>query len=228
MPPAQQHCEQVIEAYALLHAYWWEHPRLGQDIGVLLTAEVIETFLSRAAQKFRDFADFMGNRLSKVDYQTLAQIVSAWPVRRAKRLVAGKGITLVHRDPHPLNFLYPRDIQKGVVKLIDWQSWRVDAGTDDLAYLMACHWPFEQRHQLEFDLLNRYHRRLVALGVKDYDWDDCRYDYRASIIRCLFFLMYAWSPAQWETGAWWCRIKRGLEAFSQWDCGTLLSEGYEK
>jgi hypothetical protein len=104
------------------------------------------------------------------------------------------------------------------VKLIDWQSWRVDTGTDDLAYWMACHWPLEQRVLLERDLLKRYHQRLIELGVKKYDWADCLYDYRASVIRCLFFLMVAWSPAQWGAGVWWGRVQKGIAAFKAWDC----------
>jgi thiamine kinase-like enzyme len=222
MPPTLQHGEQVIDAYALFHAAWWEHPRLGQDIGELLTEQAIDAFLSQAQKKFREVVDFRGEGLSGAQRQPLEQVVSAWPINRRRRLVQGQGITLVHRDPHPRNFLYPRDIQAGRVKLIDWQSWRVDAGTDDLAYLLACHWPIQQRKQVERGLLKRYHERLVMLGVQAYTWDHCRYDYRASIIRCLFFLMYAWSPAHWQTGTWWSRVEKGLEAFDDWDCGALL------
>jgi hypothetical protein len=222
MPPTVQHCERLIDAYALFHAHWWEHPRLGRDIGERLTEEGIDNFLKEAQKKFRDFTDFMGESLSKPQCTLLEGIVSAWPEKRRQRLAQGKGITLVHRDPHPLNFLYPDDLAEGEVKLIDWQSWRIDTGSDDLAYLMACHWPFEQRVQLEAALLRRYFDRLLSLGVNNYRWDDCYYDYQASIIRCLFFLMYAWSPAQWQAGAWWGRLQKGLAAFKGWNCADLL------
>jgi hypothetical protein len=75
---------------------------------------------------------------------------------------------------------------------------------------------------LERDLLGRYHRRLIKFSVQDYAWDECEYDYRASIIRCLFFLLNAWSPAQWTSGIWWPRIQRGLGAFHEWGCEGLL------
>jgi hypothetical protein len=224
MPPTQTHCNQVIDAYALFHTYWWEHPRLGQDIGELLTDETIDGFLNSIQKKFSDFVDFMGERLSEAQRDTLESVVSAWPARRRERVIQGKGITLVHRDPHPRNFLYPYDTEKAMVKLIDWQSWRVDTGTDDLAYLMACHWPFEQRVQVELGLMKRYHKRLVALGVNNFNWEDCWYDYRASIIRCLFFLIGAWSPAQWERGGWWDKVKRGIVAFEYWNCAELLAD----
>jgi hypothetical protein len=222
MPPSRRYCEQVIEAFALFHAYWWEHPRLGQGIGELLTEALIDTFISDAQTKWAEFVKFRGERLARDQYEILQAVVSAWPAERRKRVVRGEGITLVHRDPHPLNFLYPRDPTQGGVKLIDWQSWRVDTGTDDLAYGMACHWPWEQRRLLEGDLLKQYHQRLVERGVQQYDWADCLYDYRASIIRCLFFLMVAWSSAQWETGVWWHRVQKGIAAFKEWNCAELL------
>lgn len=77
------------------------------------------------------------------------------------------------------------------VKLIDWQSWRVNTGTDDLAYLMACHWPLAELEKVEQALLQRYHRQLIEQGVKQSSWEDCLYDYQALIVRCLFFLMVA-------------------------------------
>ena len=68
-------------------------------------------------------------------------VASAWPRRRRDRVIRAQGVTIVHRDPHPLNLLYPLDSASRSVKLIDWQSWRVDTGTDDLDYLMAFHYP---------------------------------------------------------------------------------------
>ena len=222
LPPTRAHSEQMVDAYAALHAAWWEHPRLGRDIGERLTGERIEGFLEMARGKLAGFRAFMGERLPAAQGAVLERVVSAWPERRRRRLLQGRGITIVHRDPHPLNVLYPRDVQRDTVRLIDWQSWRVDTGTDDLAYWMACHWPPQDRARLEEDLLRRYHARLVEGGVTDYTGEDCRYDYRASVVRCLFFLVGAWSPAQWERGWWWDRVQRGLEAYRALQCGDLF------
>lgn len=217
MPPTQGHCEQVIDAYARFHAFWWEHPKLGQEIGQLLTDEMIDGFIGAVQKRFSQLVDDMGAELAQADQEILERVALAWPSRRRDRVIQGKGVTLVHRDPHPRNFLYPKQEQDGIVKLIDWQSWRIDTGTDDLAYLMAFHWPFEARVQMELDLVKRYHHQLVGYGVTGYTWDDCCYDYKASVIRCLFFLMGAWSLKQWE------RIKKGIEAFKHWECAELLA-----
>lgn len=58
-------------------------------------------------------------------------------IARHQRLIGGQGVTLVHRDTHLLNILYPNQPQTDAVRLVDWQSWWVDTGTNDLAYMMA-------------------------------------------------------------------------------------------
>jgi thiamine kinase-like enzyme len=218
--PTVAHYEQIVDGFAVLHAFWWQHPRLGQDIGQRLTAADITTFEQSARRKLVEYADFWGSSLPD-GWHLLSPAVDHWPPRRYKRVVNGVGLTLVHRDAHPNNFLYPR--ASGVVKFIDWDAWRVDTGTDDIAYILAFHTAPEQRNLTEMDLLRRYHRRLLDHGVQNYSWDDCWYDYRASIIRCLSFLVNAGNPGQWKRPMWWPRIQRGLRAYTDLNCASILS-----
>ena len=217
MPPTQKFYKRVIDLYAYFHAFWWEHPKLGREIGHFLTAETIDGFVTRIQRKLSQVVDEIKVDLSKRDHEVLERVASAWPKRRLERVLQGKGVTLVHRDPHPGNLLYPKNAVDGVIKLIDWQSWRVDTGTDDLAYLMAFHWPQKTRKQIETGLVKRYYHQLMKNGVENYTWDDCYYAYQASIIRCLSFLIMAWSPANWE------RIQRGIAAFKDWHCEDILA-----
>lgn len=221
-PPTARLGEMLIDTYAVFHAFWWEHSRLGRDIGQMLTEETIEQFLAEAQRGCESFARFPDSHAGDTHLAILRRVAAAWPERRRQRVVRGRGVTLVHRDPHPGNFLYPRNPDVDSVVLVDWQSWRVDTGTDDLAYAMACHWPLAPDSRLEWEMVRRYHRTLLARGVANYTWDECWYDYRASIVRCLFFLLVAWSPAQWEGGMWWERVRRGIGAFRRWDCGEIL------
>jgi thiamine kinase-like enzyme len=225
MPPTAQLREQIIDAYARFHAFWWEDPQLGNGVGERLTAQAIDGFLQTAERKHSEFTTQVGETLTLAQRTILERVVTAWPARRRMRVLAGQGLTLVHRDPHPGNFLFPKDAQTHSVKLIDWQSWRVDTGTDDLAYLMACHWPLAAESRVEQELVERYHAQLLRQGVQNYSWEACWYDYRASIVRCLFFLLIAWSPAQWEGGIWWQRIQRGCAAYARWDCEELFAGG---
>ena len=217
--PARHHYDQVVEGFALLHAFWWEHPDLNKRIGPAMRADMIMDAERQGQAKFADMSAALGERISADQRQYLAQIVEAWPTKRRERVINQQGVTLVHRDPHPYNFLYPR--QSGAVKIIDWQSWRVDTGTDDLAYMIACHWDPSVRAELELPLLRHYHAYLLELGIDNYAWSDCMYDYQASIVRCLFFLVNAWSSKHWEMK--WNRIQRGLLAFRQLNCADILT-----
>lgn len=147
--------ELVIDAYAHFHGFWWEHAWLGQRVGALLTEATIDEAIETAQAKLADIVRTVGDEIKPAQYDVLDTVVSAWPTRRRQRVIAEVGVTLVHRDPHPLNFLYPYDSDNNPVKLIDWQSWRVDTGTDDLAYLMACHWPLEEIERVEQALVQR-------------------------------------------------------------------------
>jgi len=111
MPTAPQHYKLAIDAFAQFHAFWWEHPKLGQVFGEKQTEESIAQFLTSAQAKFDDFTSFMGARMSKTQRMILQAVVSTWPTKRQKRLIQGQGITLVHRDPHPLNLLYSHDVR---------------------------------------------------------------------------------------------------------------------
>ena len=221
--PAPAQRQAVMEAYARFHAFWWEHDWLGTQVGHYLTDAAIDGFIQTAQAKLATLRQIAGDELPAYQSVILAAVARAWPTRRRTRVVAGQGVTIVHRDPHPLNFLYPNEPTVDSVKLIDWQSWRIDTATDDLAYLMACHWPLTEQPELEQTLLAHYWQSLDAAGVQGYGWDDLLYDYRASIIRCLFFLLIAWSPTKWAGGSWQRRVRLGMEAFERWECGALLT-----
>jgi len=62
--------------------------------------------------------------------------------------------------------------------------------------MMAAHWYPGRRARLETALLRRYHARLLSLGVHGYSWDDCWEDYRASVVRVLFFLVGGRHPGR--------------------------------
>ena len=222
-PPTIEHCQRAMEAFALVHAHWWEHPKLLHNYSEPYTLQMIDSYINSAQTKLQDFIEFRGAALSSKHAEFLETVASTWPAKRVERLVCGKGITMVHRDPHTLNVLYSYDKNNVRVKIIDWQSWRVDTGTDDIAYYMACHWPTELRRDRETGLVNLYHKKLIDYCVENYTWEECWYDYRASVIRCVFFLMAAWSPRQWERGWWWDKLSHGLQAFEDLNCKELLA-----
>ena len=114
---------------AQLHAFWWNHAELGQSIGQFITSTDIQNYIDLAQKKVQEFAAFRGNALDSRHKKILEIVTKNWVPGRIERVVQGRDLTVVHRDPHPLNFLHPRDLEVGGVKIVDWQGWRVDVAT---------------------------------------------------------------------------------------------------
>ena len=198
LPPLKAYSEQIVDALARLHAFWWDDASQGKQFGTLPTEATaksdVATELEQWAKKtLPEFADFLGDRLSEARRQIYERAILSLPPRLSTRFAAGKGLTLIHGDIHVGNFLYPHNPNHDTVRILDWKSWSIDIGADDLAYMMAIFWFPERRSRLEQELLRQYYDHLVEYGVTDYDWPACWYDYRLSVIRYLFYPMWQWS-----------------------------------
>ena len=231
LPPSVLQCEGAVDSLASFHAFWWENPRLGQDLGTRYSEAILSDLLSQAQGNLAAWLDFMGDRVSPGRRATFERICGAWPAWRVQRLLAGRGITLVNGNTHAANFLYPRHSERDRVRIVDWQSWRVDTGTDDLAYMIAAHWYPERRARLEKLLLQRYQQRLREYGIP-YTWEECWQDYKASVIRVLFFLIGGWQCANEQPGCpdsprspalWFDRVERATLTYEDLGCAWLLA-----
>jgi len=132
-----------------------------------------------------------------------------------------RNLTLVHGDAHVWNAFYPRDARSDDVRLIDWDSWRIDVATDDLAYMMAIHWYPERRRRLERECLQRYHAALAGAGVTGYDLDALWQDYRQSVLWQITTPVW---QATHGLGAWiwWSHFERIMLAVEDLDCLEFL------
>jgi hypothetical protein len=225
LPPTQQHCETVMEGLARLHACWWEHPRLGTEIGQLPAAAARTAGIADTHRRIREFVDFLGDRLSvdrrHVYDKILTSLPGVWDRYRGTRLSERKAVTLVHGDAQMWNFFYPRDATTDHVRIIDWQFWHLGIGTDDLAYMMALHWYPERRRIMERELLKRYHSELLKQGVVNYTWDECWFDYRVSALTNLLVPALQWS-VKLPAAAWWSHLERAMLAYHDLACDELL------
>lgn len=193
--PRRGHYEKIIDGLAMLHATWWEHRRL-KHVGQLLQDHHIDAMITKTNEKLQDFFAYMGEALSHDDREKLRFIVSRWPERRRERIVNGQGLTLVHRDTHPNNFLYGQDGESALI--LDWDAWRVDTGTDDLAYMMACHWDATDRAYDDLLTLKDNHDRLVASQLGESEVGNPWADYQTSIMKSIMSLWDAQRQAQME------------------------------
>ncbi len=222
LPPVFAESEREIDALAEVHAHWWEHPRLGRDVGRLLSQQDVDAMARRNASDFERFADFLGDRLSPARRSLYERVIAVFP-RPWQRLTVAKGLTLTHGDAHFGNFLHPLEPDAGRTYIVDWQLWHPHIGPRDLAYMMTLFWYPERRARMEETLLRRYHRALVAGGVNGYGWEDCREDYRWSAIRNLFIPILQWTRAM-PGWLWWSQLEKAAAAFEDLGCEELLDD----
>jgi hypothetical protein len=221
LPLPLRDTERLVDALAVFHAHWWQHPRLQGDIAEL-AEDVPGYVLGVARDRFPGFADVLADRLSTERRRLYERILAVWPPPAyTARLAAGQAVTLVHGDTHNWNFLAPRDPAAHKVRIVDWAVWHIGVGPFDLAYMIALSWFPERRARMERALLRRYHDRLLEQGVADYDWDECWLDYRTALIYHLLWPIFwhGYLPAS----IWWYALEKGMLAFEDLGCEELLN-----
>jgi thiamine kinase-like enzyme len=220
LPPTTEQCEQILRALARLHAEWWDHPRLGVSVGAWLDADSIDQHLQRFTDRFRNFADRLGDRLSRERRDLYEQFIDAAP-RLLARYHSHQNMSVVHGDAHVWNYLLPRNGGDDA-RLFDWDAWRIGVASGDLAYMMATHWYPDRRRRMERPLLDHYHATLVADGVRGYDRRALADDYRLSV------LWQIMTPV-WQSGIglppviWWSHIERIMLAIDDLGCREWLT-----
>jgi Ecdysteroid kinase-like family len=220
VPPTFAQCESIIRARARFHAHWWDDPRLGAAIGTWLPAD--NSQLERFAQEFARFANRMGEGLPSERRDLYQRLIEAG-ARLNRRYHSHRNLTIVQGDAHVWNIFLPRADDSEDVRLFDWDSWRVDVATDDLAYMMAMHWYPDRRRGAERPLLDAYHAELLAHGVTGYDRHALDDDYRLSVL-------WQITTPVWQANynippvIWWNNLERIFLAVEDLGCRELLEE----
>jgi hypothetical protein len=221
LPPPVEKWHAVVAAHARFHAAWWDHERLGVTIGAFADdAGTLDAYIASWPKDFTRFADRLGDRLSAERRRVYDRLTASMP-RLLERYRSHRDLTIVHGDAHVWNAMLPRDPGRGDVRLIDWDGWRVDTATDDLAYMLALHWHPDWRGRHERESLQRYHDTLVASGVRGYGFDALWQDYRLSVL---------WQIATpvWQANhalpamVWWNNLERIMLAVHDLGCLELL------
>jgi thiamine kinase-like enzyme len=220
LPPTIANAERIVDALAQFHAFWWDSERLG-EIGEIPSEESIKQAVAEDVALLSGFADFLGDRLSDERKKLLERAGERLLSLRMKRLIPAHNLTLIHHDLHAGNLLYPKQPEQDTIRLIDWKSWSINPGANDLANMMVVYWMQERRQQLQDGLLRRYHHRLTERGIANYSWADCWYDYRLAVIGYLFFPIWQWSVGTPDF-IWWHNFDRVMLAYRDLECGEFL------
>ena len=221
LPPTDEQCKQGIMCLARFHAFWWQHPRIGVDIGRFRTPEERQTGVSETQEMIQAFVRFLGDSISTERRQIYAAVSAALP-HLAERRSESRNLTLIHGDAHLWNFMFPHsDVDPTYI--IDWQFWHPSVGTADLAFMIAREWYPERRRRLEQPMLRLYHETLLQSGIERYDWETCWQDYRLSVIQMsLLIPVFQWSLFKARPSMWWSGLERAMLAYEDLQCADLI------
>jgi hypothetical protein len=220
LPPMLGQCEQIMRARARFHAAWWDDPRLGTTVGSWLDDGDLNAQIDSLEKQTALFIERQNDRLSFERRDLYARLLNAGS-RLQARYRSRRNMTVVHGDAHVWNIFLPKDEGRDSALQFDWDCWRVDVATDDLAYMMAMHWYPDLRRRAERQLLDHYHEELLARGVRGYDRHALDEDYRLSA------LWHITTPLWQEANSlppaiWWNNMERIFLAVDDLGCRELL------
>lgn len=220
LPPPRDHAMAIVTTLARMHAAWWDHASLGGTIGTWMSiddsAKLMETF----AGHYDRFADLLGDRLSE-ERRILYRRFIEQSGRLFQRYHSRRHVTIAHGDAHIWNFLLPRSGVTDTVRIFDFDQWRINVPTGDLAYMMATQWYPERRQALERSLLNLYHETLIAHGVSGYTRGALDQDYRSSVLWHITKPVWQWS-VNIPPVIWWNNLERVMMAVEDLGCEEIL------
>ena len=142
LPPSDVACANTVRALAQIHAHCWDSDRFGTTGFPPVTDSLIDEVVSIYRATFELFASNISDRLSPRRRKVYAQALEALPGLLRNRFQESE-VTLIHGDAHHWNVLVHNETDDTLV--YDWQTWHVDCGAHDLAYLMALSWFPERR-----------------------------------------------------------------------------------
>ncbi len=165
----------ALDAFARLHARWWEDAGLHrfpwlQSTAVGGVADHYRrrdvTLLTRALERPRA-------RELPTALHDAGELVRAF--RAVLDLSATPPVCVVHGDAHVGNVFFDPD---GTPGLLDWQGTKRARWAYDIAQFVISALSIEDRRDHEQDLLRHYLARLEELGVTSPSWDAAWLDYR--------------------------------------------------
>ena len=218
--PSESFSHSAVEALAKAHAHWWNDPRLGVGVGMLIDDSTLGDFIADLHSSAKRFIEDSGSELTSGQKHAF-KLMLAHADRIWGRLKDRRGLTVTHGDAHWWNFLYPNNLEEDAVRVFDWHLWHVDLGARDLAFLLALGGFTEPRPEIETGLLRTYHDSLTATGVSDYSWEQLVEDYRWSAIRNLNIPVIFWSQGKHES-TWQTALRRAFESYERLKCEELL------
>lgn len=214
--------EAVVEELLKYHVRWWNDARLddwpfmSKAGGPLRMAQAIaeddvRDSCAQFGKALGPFADALGEDLDPAHLKTIEHVIDRYPDAFVKRVNGSPNLTLLHGDAHLWNLYYPRDPKRDRIILFDWETYKKGLGAYDLAYMLVH--GSSNRSEIEGPMMDFYFRRLGEAGITEYSRSNFEYDFRLSVISCVF------CPIIWKRAF---STRSVMQAYEDWDCGEIL------
>jgi thiamine kinase-like enzyme len=192
----EQRSRLVIEAFAALHARWWNSERLA---GYAWSRPVTdERPLEEGLEMMRASMLRAETEGSFDRYPEMKALLHYLPPLFRVKPPPPFPYTLVHGDLRSDNVVFP-SAAGGSFSVLDWQCCGMDQPTRDLSRWLVQSISIEQRRGTERDLLRHYHQLLVQHGVRGYSFRKLQSEYQLSIV--VMYLMFAMGLEEIDTSA---------------------------
>lgn len=183
----------------------------------------IEAYINKLAQAYNKYKTDHGELIPNASFDLLESclpLIERFELEKVTRVRQNQVTTILHRDAHLKNFLYPRE-EGGETMIVDWQFWGVGIGTFDLRHLLSSALPQEKRGHQEA-LVRFYHQAYTAGLDCDYSWDTCWSDYRKGVVDNLFMPIWQYSGFGWGYDRWGKTLESAMDNFYALDCDQFL------
>ena len=171
------------------HAQWWESTRFDELFWLRSISDQPRLNPERYRQRWGMFTEKFGDQLPP-PLREVAEEFGNHVGHIGDRLM-GRPSTIIHGDYRLDNLFFGRPGTGCPLTVFDWQLTAKGPGPADIAYFMAFCLEPEHRRREELGLLKDYHDSLVENGVRGYEFDQCRQDYRLAIFHPLAVLVSA-------------------------------------
>ena len=191
----------IAESMAKFHSYYWNGANTGElkylhgDTNKNL--EEKRSFLTNSLEKFLPYAsDFYNSELLDI-YQFVLKDAIEYEKMVIDRIEHFNNISVIHGDSHVFNIMIPKEPSYKPL-LVDFQFWRMGLSTVDIMNLTRVSFPWRNDPEKHLEILKHYYNALLAHGIKNYDWEECLYDYFLSVAYAVFGPVFNY--ADWGLG----------------------------
>lgn len=195
----------ALEQIAAVHAGSWLREDLASVDWLTGTVASFCTVTDAFPGLTETFSATYGDLVPEPDITEAAKLnkhLDAW------KSVLSTPQCLWHSDLRADNLLFDLNGGERPIALLDWQGVGYGRGTIDVAYFLGTSLTTAARREHARELVDTYHRALVANGVEDYPRDRCWDDYRLAAIHPLQTGIFGLGAVK--------RSARGDELWRQW------------